>query len=106
MLCAKVGMLHPFLEMLHPLLPMHCPFLAMLRPLLLTHHPFLAMLHAFGATRCEGEDASHEESRGHYTLHGVPDPSRRRGCECVGSSSERETTRPACVGSRNAEQVS
>jgi hypothetical protein len=60
--------------------------------------PFLAMLHAFAATRCEDKDAVHEESRGHHARHGMPDPSRGRGSECVGSSSECETTRSLYVG--------
>jgi hypothetical protein len=56
------------------------------------------MLHAFATTRCEGEEGRHEELRGPHALHGAPDPSRERGSECVGNSSERETTRPVCVG--------
>ena len=86
MLCAKVGVLHPFVAMLRPLLAMRSPFVAMLRPLLAMLRRFLAVLRVFAATRSEGEDASHEESRGHRTLHGVPDPSRGRGKECVASS--------------------
>jgi hypothetical protein len=82
--CAKVGILHPFLAMRHPFLAMPRPFLAMLRP-------FLATLHAFAATRREGEDASREESPGHCASRGT-------GSERVGSSSERETTRPIYVG--------
>jgi hypothetical protein len=74
------------------------PFLAMLRPFLAMRCPFLAMLHAFAATRCEGEAAIHEGLHGHRALHGVPDLFRERGSECVGSSSEHETMRPACVG--------
>jgi hypothetical protein len=70
------------------------------------------MLHAFAATLCEGEDAIHEELQGHRALQSVAFlvlttlrqsrgravPSRGRGSECVGSSSERETTRSARVG--------
>jgi hypothetical protein len=59
---------------------------------------FAAMRQAFVAMRCEGKDANHEESCGHHALHGVRDPSRERRSECVGSSSGRETTRPARVG--------
>jgi hypothetical protein len=55
------------------------------------------MRHVFAATRCEGEDVNHEESRAHHSLHGAPDSPRGRGRECVGSSSRRETTRPARV---------
>ncbi len=97
---AKAGMLHPFLAMLYLFLGMLCPYLGMLRPLQpmsrpfpamrypfpALHRPFFAMLHAFpamlhafAAMRCEGEDAIHEESRGHHALHAVPDPFRRRG---------------------------
>jgi hypothetical protein len=123
--CAKFGMLHPFLATHRPFLAvlrpfratLH-PFLATLRPFRATLHPFLALLqpfvarlHAFAATRCEGEDARHEESRGHHALRSVPFlvlttlrqsreravPSRERGSECVGSSSERGTTRHAYV---------
>jgi hypothetical protein len=82
--CAKGGTLHPFL-------PMHCPFLGML-------HAFLAILHEFAATQSEAEDAIHEESRAHRPLHRVPDPSRWRGSECVGSDSERAMMRTARVG--------
>jgi len=98
MRCAKVGMLHLFLAMHCAFLTMHCPFLVMHCPFLGVLRPFLAMLHAFAATRCEGEDALHEESRGHHALHRVPDPSRGRGSACVGSDSARETTGPAYVG--------
>jgi hypothetical protein len=89
--CAKGGTLHPFLGMPCPFLPMHCPFLPML-------HAFLAMLHAFAATQTEAEDAVHQESRAHRPLHRVPDPSRVRRSECVGSDSERATMRTARVG--------
>jgi hypothetical protein len=81
---ANVGMVCPFLGAL-------CAFLGML-------HSFLGMLYALAATLCEGEDAIHEELRGHHALHGVPDPFRERARECVGSSSERETMPPAYVG--------
>jgi hypothetical protein len=70
---------------------MRAAFLAMLCP-------FPVRLHAFAAILCEGVDASHEESRGHHALHGVPYPCRGRRSECVGSSSKRETTRRSCVG--------
>jgi hypothetical protein len=69
---------------------MLCPFLGML-------HPLLGIPWAFAATLCEGEDAFHEELRGHHALRGVPDPFRERRREFVGSSSERETTRPTDV---------
>ena len=105
MLYAKGGMLHPFLGMHCPFFPMHCLFLAMHCPFLPMHcpslamlHAFLAMLHAFAATPSEAEDAIHEESRARRPLHGVPDPSRGRGRECVGSDSERGTMRSARVG--------
>ena len=105
MRCAKVGMLHPFLAMRCPFPAIPYPLLAMLHPFLVTRYPllpmrrpFLATLHAFAATRCEGEDASDEESPGHHALQGVHDPSRARGNECVGSSFERETTGTAYVG--------
>jgi hypothetical protein len=76
MRCTKVGMLHLFLAMRCPFLAVHRPFLTMRRPLRPMQRPLPAMLHAFVATRCEGEDASDEESRGHHALHGVPYPSR------------------------------
>jgi len=83
MRCTKVGMLHLFLAMRCPFLAVHRPFLTMRRPFLTMRRPLRpmqrplpAMLHAFVATRCEGEDASDEESRGHHALHGVPYPSR------------------------------
>jgi hypothetical protein len=87
----NVGTLSPCLGVLYP-------FLGVLYPFLGTLHSFLGMLYVFAATLCEGEGAIHEELRGHRALHGVPDPFRERGSECVGSSLERETTRPACVG--------
>jgi hypothetical protein len=103
--CAKVGMLYAFLPMLRLFRATHCLVRAMLRL-------FLGMLHAFAATRCEDVDAIHEESPGHHALHSilfpVPTtprqkrghavPSRERGSECIGSSPERETTRPGHVG--------
>jgi hypothetical protein len=88
MLFANAGMLHPFLGMDRPLPAMLCPFTTVLRA-------FPAMLHVFAGMPCEGEDAVPEESRGHHALHWIPDASHGRGDECVGSSSERETTRPA-----------
>jgi hypothetical protein len=88
----------PFVTMLHPPLPMLHPLVAMLHPFLPMRRPFVAVLYAFAATRCEREDALHEESHDHHALHGVPDPSLERRSECVGSSSERATTRPAYVG--------
>ena len=70
---AKVGvhptfraMRCPFLTTLHPFLAMHCPFLTML-------HPLRTMLYLFAATRHEGEDASHEESRGHHAFEATGD---------------------------------
>jgi len=96
--CAFLTMHCAFLTMHCPFPVMHCPFLVMHCPFLGVLRPFLAMLHAFAATRCEGEDAIHEESRGHHALHRVPDPSRGRGSACVGSDSARETTGPAYVG--------
>jgi hypothetical protein len=103
--CPKVGMLHPFLAMPRPFLATHNLFLAMLRL-------FLGMLHAFAAMLCESVDVIHEESRGHHAFHwilslvlttprqsrGRAVPSRERGSECVGSSPERATMRPAHVG--------
>jgi hypothetical protein len=91
--------------MLYPCLGLLSPFLVMRRPL-------VGMRHAFAATLCEGEDVSHEKSRGHRALHGVlfPEltvPRENRGSgvaslggggECAGSSSECVTTRPAHVG--------
>jgi hypothetical protein len=88
MLFANAVMLHPFLGMHRPLPAMLCPFLAMLRA-------FPAMLHVFAPMPCEGEDAVPEESRGHHALHWIRDASLGREDECVGSSSERETMRPA-----------
>ena len=96
---ACVGMPRELLETRNEDHIMRSAFLAMLCP-------FPVRIHAFAAIRCEGVDACHEESRSHHAFHGVPYPCRGRRRECVGSSSERETTRPACVGSRNAEQVS
>jgi hypothetical protein len=96
--CAKVGVRRPFLAMRHPFLGMRRPFLAMRRPLLPMHRSFVAMPYAFAATRCEGEDARHEESLVRSALHSMPDPCRGRGSQCVGSSSERETTRHAYIG--------
>jgi hypothetical protein len=75
----------------YPNVGMLCPFLGALCA-------FLGMLYSFAATLCEGEDAIHEELSVHHALHGVPDPFRGRGSECVGSPSERETIRPAYVG--------
>ena len=91
---------YAFRAMLYPLLPMLYPLLPMLHPLAPMLHPLAAVLHAFAATRCEGEDAVHEESFGHHVRHGVPDPYRARGSERVGSSSERATTLPVRVGMR------
>jgi hypothetical protein len=98
-------MLYPFLAVHRSLLPLHYAFPAMLHPLLPRLYPllprlrlFAAMLHAFAATPCEGEDAVHEESRGHHALHGMPDPFRERRSERVGCSSERATTGPASIG--------
>jgi hypothetical protein len=48
---------------------MRRPHLVMNRSLLGMRRASLAILHAFAATQCEGEDASHEESRGHHALH-------------------------------------
>jgi hypothetical protein len=114
-----VAALYPFLARHHPFLAMPRPFVAALYPFLARHHPFLpmrrpflAMFHAFAATPREGEDASHEESPSHHVLLGVlfivlttprqslgrAVPSRGVGSECVGSSWERGTTRPAYVG--------
>jgi hypothetical protein len=81
------------------LVPMSRSFLGVLSLVLTTPRqsrgravPFLAMLHAFAATRCEGEDAVHEESPRHQAICPLSDLFRRRGSECVGSSSVRETT--------------
>jgi hypothetical protein len=115
------------------LLAIHRPLLAMLCLILPTHRPFVAMLRAFAATRCEGEGTVREESGGHHALHsllllvlttprqsrgravlvlttprqsrGRAVPSRGRGSECVGSSSERETTRSAYVGMPSKERT-
>jgi hypothetical protein len=56
------------------------------------------MLSPFAGMPCEGEDGIREESRDHHALLWVPDPLPGGGSECVGSSSERATTRPAYVG--------
>jgi hypothetical protein len=112
LLCPHLAMLRPFLVMPHPFLVMLCPHVALLRPFLMMLRLFLAMLHAFAVTRREGEEAIHEEAPGHHALRGVlflvsttlrqnrghAAPSRGRGSACVGSSSEREATRPAYVG--------
>jgi hypothetical protein len=60
----------------------------------------VVMLHAFAATRREGEAAGHEESPHHQAIRPVSDPFRARGTECVGSSSEGETTCHAYIGMR------
>jgi len=57
-----------------------------------------SLLNAFPAMRSEGDDAVHEESHRHHALHGVPDPSRKRGSECLGRCSQRQTAGPAYVG--------
>ncbi len=58
----------------------------------------LGMLSRFAGMPCEDEDEIREESRDPRALLRVPYPSRGRGRECVGSSSERETTRHAYLG--------
>jgi hypothetical protein len=89
--------LRPFPATLRPFPATLRPFVATRRPLLPMLRPFLAMLHAFAATRCEGEDASHEESRGHPALLWMGDPSRQRG-SAGGSSQERASTRSFDAG--------
>jgi hypothetical protein len=79
-----------FLGMLRPLL-------AMLSLVLTTPRQSRGCAVAFAATLCESVDAIHEESHGHHALHRVSDPSRARGSERVGSSSERKGTRHAYV---------
>jgi hypothetical protein len=96
--CPLHPMRRPFLGMQCPLRPMRRPFLRMQCPLRPIQRPFLAMLHALAAALREREDALHEESHGHHALHRVPNPLRGRERECVGSSSERATTRHARVG--------
>jgi hypothetical protein len=109
---AFLAMHRPLFPMRRPLVAMHPPFLAMHRPLLPMRRPFVARLYAFAATPCEGEGARHEESCGRHAVRHVPFlalttpqqsrgravPSRERGSECVGSSSERGEMRPAYVG--------
>jgi hypothetical protein len=50
---------------------MHRLLLAMTRSFMAMLRPYPPILHAFAATPCKGVDASHEESRGHWSCGNV-----------------------------------